>query len=43
MKNKIKTKEQLTVEGLILECNTAGAKMFGYTKEDRIKHWYFLL
>jgi len=25
-----------TVEGLILECNTAGAKMFGYTKEEMI-------
>jgi len=25
-----------TVEGRILECNTAGAKMFGYTKEELI-------
>jgi len=25
-----------TVEGCILECNTAGAKMFGYTKEEMI-------
>ncbi|MBE3091428.1 MAG: PAS domain-containing protein, partial [Candidatus Atribacteria bacterium] len=25
-----------TVEGRILECNTAGAKMFGYTKEEMI-------
>jgi len=25
-----------TVEGRILECNTAGAKMFGYTKEEII-------
>jgi len=25
-----------TVEGLVLECNTAGAKMFGYTKEEMI-------
>jgi PAS domain S-box-containing protein len=25
-----------TVEGCILECNTAGAKMFGYNKEDMI-------
>jgi len=25
-----------TVEGCILECNTAGAKMFGYTKEEII-------
>ncbi|MBU4601629.1 PAS domain S-box protein, partial [bacterium] len=23
-----------TVEGRVLECNTAGAKMFGYTKEE---------
>ena len=26
-----------TVEGRILECNTAGAKMFGYTKEEMIE------
>ncbi|MEA2087549.1 MAG: PAS domain S-box protein, partial [Candidatus Caldatribacteriota bacterium] len=25
-----------TVEGRVLECNTAGAKMFGYTKEEMI-------
>ena len=25
-----------TVEGRILECNTAGAKMFGYTKEEMV-------
>jgi len=25
-----------TVEGIIIECNTAGAKMFGYTKEEMI-------
>ncbi len=25
-----------TVEGRILECNTAGAEMFGYTKEEII-------
>ncbi|GAG26293.1 unnamed protein product, partial [marine sediment metagenome] len=25
-----------TIEGRILECNTAGAKMFGYTKEEII-------
>jgi len=25
-----------TVEGRILECNAAGAKMFGYTKEEII-------
>jgi PAS domain S-box-containing protein len=25
-----------TIEGRILECNTAGAKMFGYTKEEMI-------
>lgn len=25
-----------TVEGIIIECNTAGAKMFGYTKEEII-------
>jgi len=25
-----------TTEGLILECNTAGAKMFGYSKEEMI-------
>ncbi len=25
-----------TVEGRVLECNTAGAKMFGYTKKDMI-------
>jgi len=25
-----------TVEGRIIECNTAGAKMFGYTKEEMI-------
>ena len=23
-----------TIEGRILECNTAGAKMYGYTKEE---------
>ena len=25
-----------TVEGRVLECNTAGAKMFGYTKEEMV-------
>ena len=25
-----------TVEGRILECNTAGAKIYGYTKEEMI-------
>jgi len=25
-----------TVEGRVLECNTAGAKMFGYTKKEMI-------
>ncbi len=25
-----------TIEGRILECNTAGAKMFGYTKKEMI-------